>query len=240
MDHWSVPVGTKLWKEFTVGGVRIETRMIERFGPKAEDFIFAAYQWRADGSDADYVPDGVRNANGTAHDIPALSDCQSCHGYLPEHALGFSAIQLTHNLSGVTLETLADEGRLSVAPQPGGYRVPGDQGTSSALGYLHANCGHCHNDSGIVFNRPYRLRLLVGQTTPEETDAYTTAVGVPVEKFVHPGITMRIAPGDLSASCVSYRMGTRGTTEQMPPFATELVDDSGKALVDSWIASLPP
>lgn len=60
-----------------------------------------------------------------------------------------------------------------------------------------------------------------------------------VEKFVHPGVTYRVTPEDPGTNCVSYRMGIRGTTEQMPPFATEVVDSAGKAQVDAWIASLP-
>ena len=30
---WTFPVGTKFWKEFSVGGVRIETRLLEKRGP---------------------------------------------------------------------------------------------------------------------------------------------------------------------------------------------------------------
>ena len=30
MDRWLFPVGTRVWKEFALGGVRLETRLIER------------------------------------------------------------------------------------------------------------------------------------------------------------------------------------------------------------------
>src|SRR4051812_41872174 len=30
MDFWQFPVGTKVWKEFTRGGIRVETRLIMR------------------------------------------------------------------------------------------------------------------------------------------------------------------------------------------------------------------
>src|SRR5262249_47483900 len=59
MDHWQMPVGTRFWKEFTRDGVRVETRFMHRFGPGAEDWVFAAYQWNADQSEATYVPNGV-------------------------------------------------------------------------------------------------------------------------------------------------------------------------------------
>ena len=32
MDYWEFPVGTKLWKEFTRDGVRVETRLVMRIG----------------------------------------------------------------------------------------------------------------------------------------------------------------------------------------------------------------
>ena len=33
MNDWSLPVGTRLFKEFSLDGVLLETRLIERFGP---------------------------------------------------------------------------------------------------------------------------------------------------------------------------------------------------------------
>jgi hypothetical protein len=246
MDHWVMPVGTRLWKEFAVGGQVVETRLIARTGTSGagDGWLFAAYQWDAQGSasDAHLVSGGVPNANGTDHDIPSVSQCGLCHGTLPEHVLGFSAIQLTHASAGnaeVTLESLAAGGKLSAAPADGGYPVPGDAVTARALGYLHANCGNCHHPAGIAFDTtPFSLRLEVGQRTPQETSAYLTAVGVPVEKYFRTGITDRIAPGNPDASCVSARISQRGPGEQMPPLATEYVDDAGVAAVNAWIRSL--
>ena len=43
MDDWSLPVGTRLWKEFVVDGKRVETRLLERIGAGPHDFVFAAY-----------------------------------------------------------------------------------------------------------------------------------------------------------------------------------------------------
>ena len=45
MDHWSMPVGTRFWKEFRRDGVLVETRLIHRYGPGPDDWIFASYQW---------------------------------------------------------------------------------------------------------------------------------------------------------------------------------------------------
>ena len=237
MDHWVLPVGARLWKDFTVDGKLVETRFIARYGTGPKDFILGGYAWREDGSDADFMQYGLVNAQGTAHNIPAAKTCSSCHGYLPERALGFSALQLNHEGAGVTLKTLAAEGKLSTeVPQ---LKVPGDEVAVKALGYLHANCGSCHNPQGIEFNNPFSLRLSVSNTSVEDTDAWKTGVRVPVEKFVTPGVDTRIAPGNPSASCIVHRMTIRGTTEQMPPIASKVTDNAGLSAISAWVQSLP-
>jgi hypothetical protein len=234
MDHWVLPVGARLWKDFVVDGKRVETRFIARSGPGPEDFILGAYAWRADGSDADYVRYGATNALGTQHAIPAAKDCKTCHAYLPERALGFSALQLDHDGAGVTLSALAAEGRLTTPPTQR-LTVPGTPTEAAALGYLHANCGNCHNPHGIKFNNGFTLRLSVNDTSVADTGVYRTAVNVSVEKFVVPGIDFRIAPGNADQSAVHHRMTIRGTVEQMPPTASTRVDLEGEALIKTWI-----
>lgn len=236
MDHWVLPVGARLWKDFVVGGKLVETRFIARFGAGPKDFILAAYAWREDGSDADYVQYGVVNAQGTTHNIPAAKSCKTCHSYLSEQALGFSAVQLNHTGRGVTLQALAAEGRLTTAVPE--LKVPGDAVAAKALGYLHANCGNCHNGTGVEFNNPFDLRLSVNDMRVEDTGAWKTGVGVSVEKFVTPGVEKRIVPGNPEGSCIVHRMTIRGTVEQMPPIASKATDDAGLSAVRAWVQSL--
>ncbi|MBI2375366.1 MAG: hypothetical protein HYV07_15330 [Deltaproteobacteria bacterium] len=240
MNHWSIPVGTRLFKEFVRDGKRIETRLVTRFGPLEEDFSYATYVWTDDESEAVAVTFGLQNARGTNHDVPPLSFCDSCHGRSPEHALGFAAIQLDHANSATTLFGLAAEGRLSVPPTSH-YVTPGSPEVSTGLGYLHANCGNCHNESdrAVVFLRAMSLRLSVDELEVTDTAVYRTAVNVPVEKFVHPGVTHRVLPQDVAASAIGWRITVR-SVEQMPPIATELVDPAGVATVHAMIESLPP
>src|SRR5262249_48027266 len=42
MDAWRLPEGTRLWKEFTRDGVRVETRLLERVGPRDDDWLMVA------------------------------------------------------------------------------------------------------------------------------------------------------------------------------------------------------
>ena len=128
MDYWSFPAGTKLWKEFTREGVRVETRLMQKQSSGA--WYAVAYQWRADQREADAVPNGVKDASGTPHDVPNGDDCLTCHSQMPDKALGFSAIQLSHAKQDPssalewTLETLVRDGLLTTPPALP-FTVPG-------------------------------------------------------------------------------------------------------------------
>jgi hypothetical protein len=251
-DHWSFPVGTKFWKEFKYQGKRIETRMIARYGPGADDFLFVAYRWDDAETTATLVPSGgVPNAapigpgaEGLLHDIPSGDDCRNCHGKLPEHVLGFGAIQLSHSLGGLTITDLVHEDLLTNVPEAGaaGYTVPGDDLDRAALGYLHANCGNCHSDTGSNPTYPkYIVRLLVSNATVESTWLYRTAVNVPHTWAMAPADVgmYRIEGGNSEKSELYYRTGIR-VMGQMPPLATKVVDDDGRATLKQWIDRLPP
>lgn len=238
MDHWQMPVGARFWKQFTRDGVRVETRFIHRYGPNPGDWVFAAYQWDAQLTDAVRVPSGVPDANGTPHDIPAEGACGNCHAKLPERILGFGAIQLSYGVQAgdASITSLGAEGRLTT-PVASPFVVPGDATAQAALGYLHANCGNCHHETGVLLVDMH-LRLRTSDATVEQTDAWLTAVGKPATNFMCNGCN-RIEAGDAAASAIVQRMGVRGSSAQMPPLASELVDDTGLQQVSAWIDGLP-
>ena len=214
-EHWQFPVGTRFFKEFSRDGVQLETRLIERTGPGPDDYWMGAFVWLDDGSDAVYKPDGAQDIRGTDHDAPSTIRCGTCHQGEPGRILGYSKVQR--------------EGT-----------APGAEAEAAALGYLHANCGHCHNQNGSA--RPDTnmiLRLRSTDATVEDTDAFKTTVGVRTQYFNDPERTMRISAGNPDASAVFFRMTQRGSNRQMPPIATEHVDETGVALLRTWIESLP-
>lgn len=61
MDDWVFPVGTKMWKEFTRGGTRVETRLIARVSDKPDGWAAAAYVWDRDQRNAQLSVDEVRH-----------------------------------------------------------------------------------------------------------------------------------------------------------------------------------
>jgi cytochrome c553 len=258
MDHWTFPIGTQVWKEFARDGVKLETRLIERYGPGSEDFWMGSFVWTPDQKDAVYAEAGMSNVNGTDHEAPAAKLCGACHRGEPGRLLGLAAIQLSHdddgpaNAPGVlggdgrgkgaNLTDLAAAGLLSHPPPAGvTYPVPGDGPTAAALGYMHANCGHCHNPNGTSWpDTQMVMRLEIAERTPLETKMVRSLVGTPLQYWRNPTIKTRLVPGDPDASALLVRMKIRDNRDQMPPLATRHVDPRGIALLTAWISGLVP
>lgn len=231
MDYWRYPSGTTVWKQFSLDGKRLETRMLKKNGSR---WTMIAYQWRADQSDADALPNGAQDVAGTDHDIPSQKQCATCHQAMPDTLLGVTAIQLDHAGPGLTLSTLVSRGQLTVPPA-GSFALPGDATAQAALGYLHANCGLCHNPYSPVYQRVKLAFWLENDhlATVQDTSTYRTAVGKP---SANGGLI--IAPGDSANSRVIQRMQSSDPLERMPPLGTEHVDTDGVAAVSAWIDSL--
>lgn len=228
VDHWQFPVGTMAFKEFSLHGRRIETRLIMRTGEDTRDYWMGAFVWTEDGSDALFAPDGESNAGGTAHDVPTVKNCFTCHDGEAGRILGYSAVQQP-----------AAPAALLTNPLLRAFIAPGDPRASAALGYLHANCGPCHNPNGSA--RPdtdMDTRLAYGNYRVGDTRAFQTLVGVELQYFDDSALTLRIAPGNPAESGVLFRMTERGPKTQMPPIASELADDDGIAAVRAWIERL--
>ena len=241
MDHWVFPIGTKLWKEFSLNGVLLETRLVERYGTGPDDYWLGAFVWNADQTEADLAPDGQQNIAGTMHDAPAQKDCGECHRGDVGRVLGFSAIQLSAAPTGPNLQSLAAAGLLSNPPAAGGYPLGADPATAAALGYLHANCGHCHNPNGTSWpDTQMVLRSVVADTGLDTSAVYRSIVNVPLQYWRGGAITVRVAPGQPDGSAIVARMSARGNDDQMPPLATELVDSTGLDTIRQWISGLPP
>ena len=247
MDHWIFPIGSKLWKEFSLGGVLLETRLIERYGEGPEDYWMGAFVWNAGQTEAVLAPDGQMNIGGTRHDAPDTQQCGACHGGEPGRVLGFSALQLSRppNSSrvGPTLSDLIRQELLTNPPTSGrqGPVSAPRTGATAALGYLHANCGHCHNRNGVAWpDTQMVLRLGMAEPDLVQSEVYRSLVGRDLQFWGNGVITKRVVAGNPSASAVVARMSVRGNADQMPPLATEEPDREGLAQIESWISSLAP
>jgi hypothetical protein len=266
MEFWQYPQGFKLWKEFTRDGVRVETRVMLKRGEGANDWYMVAFKWRADKSDADALVKGEMNALGTQHDIPSQEGCSTCHVAMFDNALGFSALQLSHSLPGsLNLPMIAGMGWLSNPPAAAGYALPGTATDKAALGYLHANCGNCHNQKAKVYSTSAMLDLWTHldqisdvQTTrtylssvcdqwpgdkfnPIKICAAGHATGAALQGSISK-VAKRVTPGNPAASALHELMAERGdafSKSQMPPVGSKIIDPTGIATVDAWINRLP-
>jgi len=233
-DDWAFPAGTKFWKEFSVGGRRVETRLLVKLGPAPQDWAGAAYLWDADQGDARLAPEGAENVDGAGYEVPSARQCGGCHGGRRSYVLGFSALQLARADLPLSLDALLSEGWLSVPPaQP--PAIPGDERQRAALGYLHANCGHCHNSA-----RPPR-----GAGARCYDPERTLDLWLPSDLHGAPGALRTAAPryltpGEPDASRLLTLVSRRGARLHMPPLGSQRVDAAGVGLLTEWIASLPP
>lgn len=258
VERWDFPVGTRLWKEFTFNGRKVETRLLWR--SSAGDWTFASYVWNDDQTDAVLAPaEGVRRAAEVApgkwHAIPSRDDCRACHDN-GRVVLGVTALQLSDDRDPnaphaevqqpgmLTLRTLAAEGlvtraELLAGPSP---RIPGDARTRAALGYLTANCGHCHYDDSRVATVRHPLLMPAFGTTPQVRAAIDsliarrTAWDLP---HAEPGTTTMLRAGEPERSAIVARMRSRRPSTQMPPLGTVLQDRDAIDLLSRWIEALP-
>lgn len=257
-DEWSFPNGTKLWKEFKVGGKRIETRLYMK---KDGGWRHTAYRWNDAETEATRKDAGetIAFSGKPPYEMPSTGQCDVCHNGRKEPVLGVDAVSLgLPGATGVTLATLAAEGRFSATPPATSITIPNDTSTKAApaLGWLHANCGACHNanpGAGAMFTSLFFLlrasQLVPDGGTPlvEDLDAYKTAVNqVSNKQNVDAGVPwVRIVPGDVAASLVAdisgrrVPVGTPPDQSQMPPLVTRVVDTQGHKLLTDWIAAIP-
>lgn len=252
-DAWDFPPGTRLWKEFGYT-TPVETRLVERLPDGS--WRFAAYVWDADGRDAQLAPaDGIPrlaapDGPGGVYAIPSQDDCRACHEAAAVPVLGLSALQLSPDRDAaaphaekpgadhVDLHGLHQRGLLRNLPARVLNNPPriaaATPSARAALGYLHANCGHCHNDDGPLADLD--LALQQSAVTGSEGSARTleTLVDYPSE-FRLQRVDTRLVPGAHELSMLLARMRSRHPLVQMPPLGTRMSDAEANRLIEHWI-----
>jgi uncharacterized repeat protein (TIGR03806 family) len=241
---WTFPNGTVLMKQFSVGGKRVETRLLMHH----PDGIWAgySYEWLDDGSDAVLLQSGKTKPVSPTQNwtYPSRSDCLECHTTAAGRSLGPETAQMNRselypqapvNLLAPQLDTLQHIGMFDapLAANPPALAAPDDTTQTvetRARDYLHANCSFCHrpNSTGQGpsdwrWQTPFKMTNTCNQMPQEGTLGITGA--------------MLIVPGNTAKSLVSVRMHALDAN-RMPPLATHVVDATGTGLVDQWIQSL--
>jgi hypothetical protein len=247
-DAWTFPVGTKLFKEFSWDGHRVETRLFWK--ATATIWLKAAYHWDAAETKATRFAGGEVDVGGHTYYVPSPKECDQCHKGRTDRALGFEMISLgMAGAEGLTLAQLMKEKLLTDNPAHATFEL-GDDGTgkgAAALAWLHVNCGvSCHNGNSAAegFASDLRLRLpseAIDGGSSAEFDAIRTTVGVAAHTPKWMGKT-RIVAGSPDGSLLYQLASTRDLANpknQMPPIASRAVDPDGIQLIEGWIRSMP-
>ncbi len=251
---WSYPNGTVLLKTFSYpldGRPEPSPVEIRAMVRRSHGWEFHTYRYNDALGDAVLLDDDDERAlaittdDGTialTHGFPSRFSCSICHRVDEAKVIGIGTAQLNrivsypdgpnHQLTAMQAIGLFDNaGRFEDPTTSVALARPADpQGdvAERARAYLHANCAHCHRPDGWV---PPSLFVDLRYDVPL---AQTQLCDEPTQSG-RPGIL--IAPGDPEGSRLVERMATR-SNPQMPPLATDLVDDAAVALVRTWVTEL--
>ena len=240
IDSWIFPVGTVLWKEFSINGKKIETRKLFKFkeGVGFESWKADVYLWRADQSDADLATTDIGSLSASdlvnfeagnvfnQYSLVSQNKCMTCHQGAKDTSLGFSYFQLSKPASSFGISQVSQLSWLNNPPtRPDS--IPGNELDQKAIGYLQPNCATCHSSSGsmpsLSFAHNSNFRILADE------NVFKSAAQ-------RPGV---LVPGDPASSSLYKRMA--GGT--MPPKSTVFlhrIDSAGLAILSNWIKQLPP
>lgn len=267
-NEWQFPPGTKFWKEFKLGGKRIETRLFA----KRDDgsWVHTSYRWNADETDAvaknggESIP-GLGPDGGT-YEIPNAGNCEYCHFGRKDQILGFDAVSLgLPGATGQTLEKVVADGWLSAAPSKTSLVIPdaptaGGDKAKPAVAWLSANCGSCHNNNANAAAFFFPLKMLVhAEELAPTTGAAAAFTDLDVYVTGYCKSSGRDDPDESMGTKFKYLNGTKPAKSlmsilsgrrvaddqepnsgvQMPPIVTRAVDFAGHALLDEWITALP-
>ncbi len=253
-DAWGFPIGTRLWKEFSYGSA-VETRYVERLADGS--WRFATYLWNPQGTDAELAPArgtvlAVADAPGGRYAVPGRGDCLACHDGGATPVLGFGALQLSPDRDPLAphadakaegfadLRSLAARGVLRNLPPAlldSPPRIAAASPTArAALGYLHGNCGHCHNDSGALASLDLALLQRAAEPGASAERTLKSLLGHTSRFRPHDGNqSKRLVAGSDADSVLAVRMKTANPMARMPPLGVRVADGEGIALIERWI-----
>ena len=244
-DEWIFPVGTKLWKEFSKDGKRVETRLWQKVSATFWVERDVRVERRRVGG---HALGRRRHPVGHGHvphpherrvpEVPPRS--HRSHPRVRSGAAGHGGS------AGHDARPARRRGAAHVAPEDDDARDRRRRNAlaAPALAWLHVNCGttcHNRNSNATAWSTGMFLRLdptaLDGRSS-KGFDALTTTIGVAETSPNWPGRT-RIVAHDPAHSLLYQLISHRGTGNQMPPIATSVVDEADIPLVAAWIEQLP-
>lgn len=255
-DAWGAPAGTVWMKHFDLeltNGVpesrrRLETRFLVR---NPAGVYGVTYRWDS-AANATLVPEEgadeeiVRVVNDQpvrqTWRYPSRAECLVCHTPQAGHALSFNTAQLnlehdyaterTNQLAALLGAGYFSNPPASLVPLPALAHPTNELASLEwrARSYLAVNCAPCHRPGGTGGGQ-FDARL--------ETPTFLTRlVNGPLNDSHGDAANRVIVPGDPAHSVLLQRLSVRGPA-QMPPLASNTVDEAGAELLGDWIATMP-
>ena len=243
---WSTPLRSVIVKNFRLGTVMIETRLLMR--QSNGDWAGYSYEWNDAQTDATLVAVGGKEKTLSTQvwSYPSRAQCLQCHTSAAGFSLGLETQQLnknfTYSQTGINahqLSTLSAPAIAMLTPQitnPAAQaKLANPFGSDSldlrARAYLHTNCAMCHRPGGST---GVGLNLLastaLAQTSTCNADPTKGTLGLTNAKIVAPGLP--------DSSVLLARANSRDPLVQMPPIGSHVVDANGVALLRQWISGL--
>lgn len=243
-DSWVFPEGTRVWKEFSLNGRRIETRLFQKV--ESNHWSKTTYAWNARETAATRSAGQDIMVGNQPYRIPSATECDECHSGRRDRVLGFEQALLgLPGAQGVSLAELVSEGLLDGFSGPTSYEIGADPNAvaANALGWLHANCGvSCHNDNPASKGNTRGMRLhlnpgLLDGRDVGEFPSVATTVDQDAATLRWFGLK-RVVAGSPEESLMYELVTQRAEGEQMPPLASRLVDEEFAPVLAQWIRSL--
>lgn len=250
-DQWEFPVGTVLVKTFLLNTDlenpkemrRLETRLLVHNSRGWEGYT---YLWNEEQTEGNLLADwpfrrefDVKTATGPVKRewyFPSRSDCQACHTQNGGSVMGLNTRQLNrvHEYGNVKDNQIQVFERLGIfsgpLPRPAreleafpDWLAKAAPVATQARAYLDANCAMCHSPGGR------------GHAGGAGMDM---RFHVPLQE-AFPGKANWLIPGDPARSVLLKRMTTRHADPQMPPLATNRVDEEAVDVIRQWVKQLP-
>jgi hypothetical protein len=208
------------------------------------------YKWRAGGTEADLVEDGLvepLTLDGQTFDYlyPSRNQCMQCHLPGSGPVLGFRTRQLNRSMAypgGVTanqIESFSAAGfiprnlkaaDLATVMTSGDIRDPNLSDEKYVRSYLDSNCSHCHQPEGSS-----RAFFDARFTTPLTNQSLVCGPLIDGLGLPAPAV---IKPGSLDNSVLFQRISAHNSPIVMPPIARGPVDHAAVARVANWILSM--
>lgn len=236
------PVGSVLIKNFLHDDRLIETRFLMH-----EDGGWAGYnyEWNDQGTDATLSTTAHTRVidDGYTHIFPSSSQCFQCHTSAANITLGPETAQLNGNQrypgTGITsnqLETLQHVGFFTATLSTSQREriMPALEDSTASLAsraraYLHSNCSGCHQPGGFPNTMDLRYDTPLADTGICNVEPVAGDLGISGGRL--------IVPGNLETSVLYQRMARRDSF-QMPPLATNVVDEAALNVMSAWIEGM--